>query len=55
MAHVILEGKEVNNMTYDKPEVTDIGAALSLIQGSKQPPGEPDNSGIVLGDCELDD
>jgi hypothetical protein len=44
-------------MTYNKPEVTVLGDAANLIQGSKQQQGDAGSLTVQLriADCELDD
>jgi hypothetical protein len=41
-------------MSYQKPEIMELGDAARLIQGSKQVPGEGE-AGHTIPDCEFDD
>jgi hypothetical protein len=47
--------KGVKTMTYSKPEITSLGDAARLIQGSRQNSGEISDGLQQVGDCELDD
>jgi hypothetical protein len=52
------ERKEVETMTYEKPEVEALGDATIVIQGKRQISSElPPNQGLkqFVGDSELDD
>jgi hypothetical protein len=49
-----LKRKEVTTMTYQKPELTVLGEAARLIQGSKSGGTDHPDPQTVL-DCELDD
>jgi hypothetical protein len=42
-------------MEYSKPEITMLGEATSLIQGSKSNPGDGGGGHLPALDCELDD
>jgi len=42
-------------MDYNKPEVTDLGDAAVLIQGSKSALGDGGGEQLAILDCELDD
>ena len=42
-------------MEYSKPEVTMLGDATRLIQGSKNGPGDGGGDQLPLLDCELED
>jgi hypothetical protein len=52
------ERKEVETMTYEKPEVAALGDATLVIQSTRQISSEvPPNQGLkqFVGDSELDD
>jgi hypothetical protein len=42
-------------MEYSRPELTLLGDAARMIQGSKSTPGDGNGDQLPLLDCELDD